>query len=321
MPQHSRPRVVHHRSGRVVVIHDGSDSIRRINQALRPVDDLPRATNPDALAAPKVTAMVTVSDLDTETLHMILIRRVDFRPRPAPAVGNVAVFSEPVFAPCRTETLQLATPGYYREHENLEPGIRDPHDGTLTKDGSIWATTVMGGAVTARLSFASEGEPWVYCASHYRTDSELRRLRDEFGASYGYSAASGISNPDDFAACLGVDFALGVDKASDVSLGPLEEFAYARSSYTTSSWEGRRHIDTFVHVYHGPVNYEECSGIVLNKEGWFDPNAGPLAWFTKKTSFRHQSEYRFAVTTPGSPTRQKHYIPVSPELRSLTSAL
>ena len=165
-----------------MVIHDGSDSIRRINQALRPVDDLPRATNPDALAAPKVTAMVTVSDLDTETLHMILIRRVDFRPRPAPAVGNVAVFSEPVFAPCRTETLQLATPGYYREHENLEPGIRDPHDGTLTKDGSIWATTVMGGAVTARLSFASEGEPWVYCASHYRTDSELRRLRDEFGA-------------------------------------------------------------------------------------------------------------------------------------------
>ena len=321
MPWHSRPRVVHHRGGRVVVIHDGSESIRRINQALRPVDDLPRATNPDAVAAPKVTGMVSVSDLDTESLHLILIRRLDFRPRPAPAAGNVAVFSEPVFAPCRTETLQLATPGYYREHESLEPGIRDRHDGTLTRDGSFWASTVMGGEVTARLSFVSEGEPWVYCASHYRTDSELHRLRDEFDASYGYSAASRISDPDNFAACLGVDFALGLDKVSDVSLGPFEELGYAGSSYTTSLWDGRRHIDTFVHIYHGPVNYEDVSGTVRSKEGWFDPNAGPLTWFTKKTSLKDQSEYRFAVTTPGSPKSQKHYVAVSPELRPLTSAL
>ena len=320
-PGRPRPRVAPHRGGRVVVVRDGSESIRKINRALRPIDELPRATNPDAVAAPKVTAMVSVSDLDTESFHLILIRRLDFRPRPAPAVGNVAVFSEPVFALCRTEALQLATPGYYREHESLEPGIRDRHDGTLTKDGSVWASTIMGGAATAGLSFVSEGEPWVYCAAHYRTDSELRWLRSEFDASYRYSAASKISNPDDFAACLGVEFALGLDKAYDVSLGPFEELGYAGSSCTTSLWDGRRHIDTVVHIYHGPVNYEDVSGTVRSKEGWFDPNAGPLAWFTKKTSFRDQSEYRFAVTTLGSPKSQKHYIAVSSELRSLTSAL
>ena len=304
-----------------MVIRDGSESIRKINRAMEPIDDLPRATNPDAMAAPKVTDMVTVSDLDTQSFRLILIRHLDFRPRLAAAVGNVAVFSEPVFAPCRTERLQLATPGYYREHESLEPGIRDRHDGTLTRDGSAWASKVMGSAVSARLSFVSEGEPWVYCASHYRTDSELRRLRSEFDARYGYSAASRILDPDDFAARLGVDFALGLDKAADVSLGPLDEIGYAGSSYTTNLWDGRQPIDTVVHVYHGPVNYEDVSGSVRSKEGWFDPNAGPLAWFTKKTAFRDQNEYRFAVTTLGTPKSQKHYIAVSPELRSLTSAL
>ncbi len=319
-PSRVLPGVSYHRGGRVVVVRDRPESIRRINQALRAVDDLPRATNPDAVAAPRVTAMVSVSDLDTESFHVILIRRVDFRPRPAPAVGSVVVFSEPAFAPYQTETLQLATPGYYREHESLAAGIRDRHDGTLTRDGSAWASTITGGTVTARLSFVSEREPWVYCASHYRTDSEFRRLRNEFDASYGYSAATRVSNADDFAEVLGVDFALGLDKASDISLEPLDELGYARSSYTTNLWDGRRHINTIVHVYHGPVSYEDVSGTVHNKEGWFDPNAGPLAWFTKKSSFRHQSEYRFAVTTPGSPTSQKHYIAPSPELRALTPA-
>ena len=56
------------------------------------------------------------------------------------------------------------------------------------------------------------------------------------------------------------------------------------------------------------------------QEQWFDPSAGPLAWFTKKTSFANQSEYRFAVSTPGAPVNQTHYIAVSPELRALTCA-
>ena len=319
--RNSRPRFTDHRGGRVVVVHEGADSIRKVNRTLPPIDDLPRATNRNAVASPKVTDMVSVCDLETESFHVILIHRLDFRPRLAPAVGRVAVFSKPAFAPCRTEALQLATPGYYRKNESLEPGIRDRRDGTLTKDGSVWASKIVGGAVTARLSFVSEREPWVYCASHYHTDSELRRLRNEFDASYGYSAASRISDADDFAACLGVDFALGLDKTTEVTLGPFEARGYAGSSYTTSLWEGRRHIDTIVHIYHGPVNYEDLSGTVRSDEGWFDPNAAPLAWFTKRTSFSHQSEYRFAVTTLGSPKSQKHCIAVSRELRSLTSPL
>ena len=74
-------------------------------------------------------------------------------------------------------------------------------------------------------------------------------------------------------------------------------------------------------MYHGPISYEDNSGGVATEEDWFDPSGGPKAWFTKKTCFESQSEYRFAVATVGDPVEPRHYIEVSPELRKLTSAL
>ena len=310
-----------YRDGRIVVARDSAEAIRSINRQIATIDDLARATNPEAMSAPKVTDTVAVYDLDTRSHHYVSVHRLDYRPQPAPAVGNVVVFSAPAYAPCRAEKLQLATPAYYRDHEDLEPGIRDHHDGTLTRDGTRWASSIVGGTVRARLSFVSSGEPWVYCASQYRTVREHARLRSEFRCKYGYSADTRIEDPDAFAAWLGVDFALGLDKTADVSLGAIDEIGYARSSYSTNLWAGSRPIDTFVHVYHGPVNYQDVSGRVDRQEQWFDPNAGPMAWFTKKTSFRSQSEYRFAVTTPGTPLQPRHYVAVSPELRALTQAL
>ena len=319
--QISRPRASRDGDARIVVARCSADEVHAVNREIASIDDLTRRSNPDATPAPKATDMVAVLDLDTRAFHSILLHRLDHRIQPAPAVGKIVVFSDPAFAPCRTDKLQLATPGYYRDQEDLEPGIGDAHDGTLTKDGSRWATSIMGGTVSARLTFTSSGEPWVYCASHYRTERELRHLRSEFDGKYGYSAATRILDPDTFAAWLGVDFALGFDKTTDVSLGPFDEIGYARSSYTTSLWDGSHPIDTSAHVYYGPVNYEDVSGRLDKQEHWFDLNAGPVAWFTKKTSFANQCEYRFAVSTPGTPVRPKHYIPVSPELRALTCAV
>ena len=159
------------------------------------------------------------------------------------------------------------------------------------------------------------------CASHYSSDSELRRLRREFNAAYGYSAATRIPDPSAFAECLGIDFALGFDKTADVSLGPIDRIVYAHSRFTTSFWEGSLPIQTFVRVHYGPVHCEDVSGRVDNQEQWFDPHAGPLAWFTKKTSFANQNEYRFAVSTLGAPVAKKLHIAVSPELQSLTRAV
>lgn len=319
--QLSRPRASRDGNARIIVTRNNADAVREVNRVIESDDDWVRRSNPAATPPPRATDMLAVYDLDSRAYHFILLYRLDHRPQPAPAVGQVVVFSEPAYAPPRTEKLQLATPGYYREQEDLEPGIRDRHDGTLAKDGSRWARSTMGGTVSADVSFTSSGEPWVYCASHYRSDSELRRLWREFDRKHDYSAATRILDPDPFAAWLGVEFALGFDKTADVSLDWYEEEAYARSSCTTNLWDGSPPIDTFVYVYYGPVNYEDVSGRLDKQEHWFDPNAGPLAWFTKKTSFANQREYRFAVATLGTPVRPRHYIAVSPELRALTRAM
>ena len=225
----------------------------------------------------------------------------------------MAVFSKSAYAPDRTPKLQLGTSAYYRDQKDLTPGIRDRYDGTLTKDGTVWASSIRGGTVSACLRFASSSEPWVYCASHYRDDSELRRLKNEFDVQYGYPVATRIKDP--------AAFALGLDKSADVTLSPIDEAAYARSRYSTDLWDSSGPIDTVVHVYHGPVRYEDSSGSVDTQKQWFDPYASQRAWFTKKTLLESQSEYRFAVTTFGDPVQLKHYVTVSPELRALTCPL
>ena len=311
-----------HRDGRLVVCFRGSDAVQTANRTIEHNSRCAEAANSAALPPPDVTDIVEVQDMETQSFHVLHMHRLDYRPRPVAAVGNVVVFSEPAYAARRTEKLQLATPAYYRNQEDLKPGIRDRHDGTLTKDTTRWASSSIGGPVSAaRVSFVSSGEPWVYCASNSHLNRELLRLRNCFDDEYGYTAATGIRDPNAFAVWLGVNFALALDKTADIRLGARDESIYARSRYETNLWQGGGPIDTFVRVYHGPVHYEDVSGRVDRQEHWFDPNAGPRAWFTKKTCFWTQNEYRFAVSTLGDPVAPKHYVAVSPELRKLTFAL
>ena len=270
-----------------------------------------------------ITEVVFVHDQEARSLHQILIHYVDYHPQRSSAVGEVVAFSKSPYAAFRTKKLQLATPAYYRDQDDLKPGIRDLHEGKLTKDATKWASTVLSaGVVTnAELTFVASSEPWIYCASHYNLNSDLRRLKDLFADEYGYTTATGISDPNSFATWLGIDFALTLDKATEVRLGPLDKIGYAQSRYETDLWQGSGPIDTIVRVYHGPVHYEDSSGRISTQEEWFDPAAGPKAWFTKKTPFKNQSEYRFAVSTLGDPVKTKHYITVSPELSEITFPL
>ena len=238
----------YHREGRLLVCHHGIDAVRTINREIAAISHLARTTNPDATPPPEVTDMVSVHDVETRSFHMLHLHRLDYRPWPAPAVGNVMAFSKPHHAASCTEKIQLATPAYYRHQEDLKPGIGDHRDGTLTKDGTGWASTISPSAVVTRadLSFVSQREPWVYCAAHYRNDRELRRLKDKFADEFGYSAATSITDPDAFAMWLGVEFALALNKTADVTLDECDENAYARSQYTTGLRTGSHPIDTFV---------------------------------------------------------------------------
>lgn len=310
----------YHREGRLLVSHRATDVVQTINRRIADLSRLARNTNRDATPAPKVTDVVSVRDFEARCCHELHMYRLDYRPRNTPSVGTVVAFSDPCYAAWSTEKLKLGTPAHYRDEKNHKPGIGDHRDGTLAKDATAWGFGISPSVTmtSAKITFASQGEPWVYCAAHYRTSAELRRLKKHFADGYGYQAATRIIDPDAFALWLGIEFALALDKKADVKLDVWDELGYARSN-VTDLWGGPRPIDTLVHVYHGPVHYTDLSGRIERREQAFDPLAGPKAWFTKKTALKSQSEYRFAVTTLGSPVEPEHYIAVSPELRALTA--
>lgn len=283
--------------------------------------------NPAAVPPTPISEMYFVFDREQRRMHQIMIRRIDYRPWPAPGAGDIVIFSERKFAPHCAARLKLGTPFHYRDSDQLKAGIQDPHDGLLKRDLTTWATNwAKQGARSvnvrsASISFAAVSEPWIRCASHYRSTAELRRLRDHFKRRYGYTHATALLGPDDFALRLGIECALQLDKRADAELNVLERFAYEQSSYRTDLWEGSHSIDTYVNVYHGPVHYADHSGLVATQEQWSDPFAGPMAWFTKEPDFLDQSEYRFAVSILGGPVEECVFVDISPELRALTAAL
>lgn len=307
--------------GRVLVCYGDSETIEKANQSLSDASRRAQSMNPGATPASPITEQVTLLDREAQSVHRIHIHRVDYRTEPKAPVDKLVAFSRPAYAACNTQRLRLATPNYYRQEEGLKPGIHDAHEGMLTKDARKWAERLIGkrGAVNnASVSFAASSEPWIYCASHYRLEQELKGLKTHFADEYGYMAATGIADPDAFAACLGIDFALSLNKKVDVKLRAIDRIAYAQSGYRTTLWESAGQIDTVVHIYHGPVAYEDCCGQLGTEAVWLDPFGGPRAWFTKKRAFESQQEYRFAVSTLGSPVSATHHIPVSAGLRQLT---
>ena len=315
------PATTHHRDGRLIVCRAGPDAVQTANRTIEQHCRVGQNVNRAATLPPRITEIVSVHDLDTRSLHLLLAHHLDYRLRQS-TVGNVVLFSKPEHAPIRTKTtLRLATPAYYRAQEGRKPGIRDPHDGTLAKDATRWAREVVSpGMQHAEVSFASSREPWVRCAAHYQLSRELSRLREYFADRYGYTTATAIPDPNAFATWLGISFAL-TPKTTNVSLGALDEYCYAHSLYAANPLQGSGSIDTIVRVYYGPVRYEDSSGRIASQQDWLAQNDAPRAWFTKRMRFATESEYRFAVSTLGDPIKPEHYIAVSPELCKLTSAL
>ncbi len=119
--QTSRPHDSLDGHARIIVASCGADAVRTVNGAIATADDLARQSNPDATAACRVTEMIAVYDIESRAFDSIFLHGLDFRQRRSAGPGKVVVFSKPPYAPDRTEKLQLATPGYYRDHEDLQP--------------------------------------------------------------------------------------------------------------------------------------------------------------------------------------------------------
>ena len=151
----------------------------------------------------------------------------------------------------------------------------------------------------------------------------MKEMKNKVFGTYKYNTATEIQNPDAFAMQLGIDFALSVDKEKDIKLGFLEKLKliYLNSSNTVNLWESPRNIDKIVNVYHGPVQYEDQSGTIERQTDFFDPHGAQRAWFTKRTKPSDQKEYRFAVSTLGTPTNMIFCLAVSDEIRKLTAEI
>lgn len=256
---------------------------------------------------------------------IVRVSPVDYRPVKTP-VGNLVVFSEPQHAPTLAEQLQIGTLAYYRNEEGLQAGIRDRHDGKITKDGGAWLRSMLAERfgvqpedirAKAKMTFVTEPEPWLYCATHYRDERELGKLRREFTARYGYTAATRIEDADAFARALGRAFAdaSSPDRPLEEIVdpdGPLYGLRYLQAHMA-------QQYGIFpVEVVHGPVHYADVAGS-FEAEAQMAADAAQ-SWFVKKTRFKAQSEYRFAIRAI-APTQERRLIPVSLELRALTAPL
>ena len=311
-----------HRSGRLSIYQLPAAEVKRINEVNE--QNTRRVTHSQSTPVPKITDGFYVSDIERKQCHLIFVHRVDYRPRSSPNVRRVVKFSERCHAPCQAEKLRLATPSYYRNQETLRPGISDPHDSTLKKNVTPWMRNrIPYGSVEAEAVYLSSREPWVYCASHLPSRHVYRELKFKFSNEYGYDAATEINDVDAFAIWLGIDFALQINKDKQLKLEVLDRVAYRASSYSTDLWqtEGVQNIDTLVHVYHGPVHYEDESGVIVTDDDLADIHGGVRACFTKRTEFEDQSEYRFAVSTPGTPRKEIFKLKISEDLRQLTSPM
>ena len=309
---------------RFVICRHRPSTVEQFNEETKKLDGL-QDTGSSSLFPSKTEDCVSVFDTEKEECSFIFVQRIDCRPSPSPRVQAILKFSKRCHAPFQSKDLQLATPEKYRTDDGLEPGIGDPRDGVLERDLTPWTINQVGGfgnSVKANATFASSEEPYIYCTSiKPQSDRKMKEMKNKVFGKYKYDAATEIQNLDAFAMQLGIDFALSVDKEKDVKLGCLEKLIYLKSSYTVSLWKGSRNIDKIVNVYHGPVHYEDQSGTVETQTDFFDPYGAQRAWFTKRTRFSDQKEYRFAVSTLGTPTNMIFRLAVSDEIRKLTAEI
>ena len=272
-----------------------------------------RSTRSKSTSASKITDCFKVSDIERKQCHMIFVHRVDYRSRPSPNVRRVVRFSKRCHAPWRAKKLWLVTPSYYRDQETLPPGIADPDESTLKKNVTPWMRNrIPYGNIKAKAVFSLSREPWVYCASHLPSHRVYRELKSKFSDEYGYDAATEIKDVDAFAKWLGIDFALQIDQDKHLKLEVLDRVAYMASNHP---------IDTFVNVYHGPVHYEDESGVIATDDDLADIHGAVRACFTKRTEFADQSEYRFTVSSLGTPRDEVFELDISEDLRQLTLAI
>ena len=312
------------RSSRLLIYQLPQADVKLLNEMIEQATSKLKPSQIYATPASKITEWFCVFDIEQTKCHIIYVHYVDYRPRQT-NIREVVRFSKACHSPCRAEKLRLTTPSYYWDQENLRSGIADPDENTLRKDTTPLirdlARIPYGSSFQSKTVLSSSIEPWLYCTSHFPLLSMYRKLKTRFSDKYDYDAATEIKDVNDFAMWLGIEYALQIDKGNGPKLDGLNPWAINFSPDLKQLRDLEKNIDAVVHVYHGPVHYEDESGVIATDDDWVDIHGAVRACFTKRTEFADQSEYRFAVSTLGMPNDKVLWLDVSEELRGLTSPM
>ena len=259
-----------------------------------------------------------VDDLRTGKRHVVIIQPVDFRPIRSPIGSGLARFTSRRDCPSETGDIQLCTPGFYR---NLEDG--DVLDGAQEVDIAPFVATqfrksghqLTENDFTASGTIASPKEPWILCTSIKPPDAAgAISLERKFSYKGPNARVTTIDDCNAFARQLGIDIARNVETKCSVREDALHIIVRKRNQL---AYGADREIDAIVQVIHGPVHYENVTSTVREASDFAKANACRV-WFTKRTKFSDEREYRFAVYA-GPPTTDAYRLDVSTELSRLAT--
>ena len=259
----------------------------------------------------------------------VFVRRVDLdSQRSTDPSQGIVKFSPRKFSPATYGSLQLGTPQYYREYEGRGCGIQDQHEavykeslhsyfGKYNPDAlamletrsetfttgrtTLTANVALSGSVTYKVNGS-----WLFCtAFHPRSQSERALIQSQFDGN----CMTALGEPSEFARELGSAFA-------QLSPGPKvsrEEWFHKLQHQMLRSHTPFKRT---VWVSHGPVVYTDDAESLIE--------AVPLLHravavpFIKRADHVDQREYRFSVSTIGTPAEKLLAVPITPQLRSLS---
>ena len=245
-----------------------------------------------------------------DTRHLVLVFHVDHS---SPIMGGgvpaqLTKYSDiQEHAPYRAECLKLATLRHYREsHRDLE-GTWDPMEGKSRIASTLeemlkmhGVQTVPHGAhlVSTEVTYAAEDTNLVFCTTR-ECLSGSRPAQ--------WKIASRIRDVPGLALSLGAEFARQRDDGWHASITGLD--------YIVDAVIRVSGLESVVHVYHGPVVYDDSGGETLFKR-IPGPARGLAAHFFKRTIFQGQQEYRFVLSSPGGrPVEDEFFLEITPDLR------
>ena len=256
-------------------------------------------------------------DNERQERFLLVIRRVNGAWPSGRGCRQIVRFSKREHSPRLSDEIWVRTLALYRKGEDLEEGQYDSMEGRVKLDAAPFfarrlseaGIVVPVGSLSGEIEYATTPDPWVYCTA-FCPSNERVAYRLGKRISSDNNTITNILDVNAFALELGVAFAIALDEsihtkaASGVSL--IQKVSLADSGF-----------QRVVHVNHGPVAYEDISGTLDTGREPFDLSS--RAGFIKPKSFSYQSEYRFALRTIGEPSVRTLRIPVSDELRELTS--